>query len=195
MTIEIRGSHALALLTGAGLASAAIAVGAVGGAGTIHACVAKRGGALKIKATCGKRERALTWNVTGPAGPAGARGATGPAGPAGAPGTNGTNGAKGDAGNGVLLRDANNAIVGHVLSISTSAAVPLWLLMTPKGYAVTVDPTGHIPLASLAYANAGCTGTVYAASPFPASQILVKTIYALPAGPLKTVTGANANGV
>jgi hypothetical protein len=51
------------------------------GGGTLHACAAKHGGALRIAKSCKSSERAVTWNVTGP------KGARGPKGKAGADGS------------------------------------------------------------------------------------------------------------
>src|SRR4051794_29155421 len=128
-TVQLRSTHTLALLTGAGLATAAMAVAAAtGGSGAIHACVAKKSGAVRIAEKCRHSEHALAWNQTGPAGAMGATGAPGTAGAAGAPGAPGTNGTKGDkgdkgdVGNGVLLRDANGATIGHVLGGSGIAS-------------------------------------------------------------------------
>lgn len=50
---------------------------------TIHACVKRHGGALRIARHCSRRERALNWNQIGPPGAKGAKGATGPRGPTG----------------------------------------------------------------------------------------------------------------
>src|SRR4051794_24173779 len=143
MTIEIRGTHLVLLLAGAGLATAAIATGAASDH-QIHACVAKKSGAVKIKAHCGKGDRQVAWNVRGPVGARGAAGAVGPrgaTGPAGANGTNGTKGDKGDAGNGLLLRDANVSL-GHVIGTPAggfSPAPTLWQVLTSTGYYVLVN--------------------------------------------------------
>lgn len=60
----------------------ALMVSAHGGdTNLIHACVSNRNGSIYVvdanNLACGSRERALDWNILGPAGP------TGPAGPAG----------------------------------------------------------------------------------------------------------------
>jgi len=71
---------------------------------TIHACVKKNDGRLRIvgpASACRKKERALDWNTQGPKGDAGAPGPAGPAGPAGAKGDTGAQGpagAKGETG-------------------------------------------------------------------------------------------------
>jgi hypothetical protein len=65
------------------------AVASAAGATTIHACVNKKSGAMRIvsaKAKCRRTEHKLSWSSAGPTGPAGAPGATGAA---GAPGANG----------------------------------------------------------------------------------------------------------
>src|SRR5688572_25369382 len=72
--------------------------------GEIHACVWSFGGWVRVVAqpgSCRKYERALAWNVRGPAGeagPPGAPGAAGPPGPAGEPGAAGPPGPPGPAG-------------------------------------------------------------------------------------------------
>lgn len=53
-------------------------------AGVINACQNKKTGALAIKRKCSKREKKVSWNISGPAG------AAGPAGPAGPAGSNAT---------------------------------------------------------------------------------------------------------
>jgi hypothetical protein len=78
----------LLILAAAGTAYATIP----DGDGTIHACYADNGGALRVLdpstgATCAKREHALSWNEQGQPGPAGSPG------PAGAPGPPGASGA------------------------------------------------------------------------------------------------------
>lgn len=77
---------------------------------TIHACVQRDSGQVRIVGAneqCRRSETALAWNAEGPAGPAGAAGPAGPAaapgdigpaGPAGDPGPAGPAGATGNAG-------------------------------------------------------------------------------------------------
>jgi collagen triple helix repeat protein len=65
---------------------------------TIHACVQRDSGQVRVVSAneqCRRAETALEWNAEGPAGPTGA---AGPAGPAGAPGDRGPAGPKGDSG-------------------------------------------------------------------------------------------------
>ena len=70
----------------------------------VHACAGKKDGRLRTVdagSKCKRNERALQWNVQGPAGPAGAQGpagSAGPIGPAGAVGPAGPVGAAGPAG-------------------------------------------------------------------------------------------------
>lgn len=63
------------LAAGSGLAFAA------GGGGTLHGCVKKKSGALRLASSCKKSERAVSWNIVGPQGATGAAGAAGAAGP------------------------------------------------------------------------------------------------------------------
>jgi hypothetical protein len=71
---------------------------------TLHGCVSKHDGHLRIvsqPSRCSKRERAISFNregVRGPAGKSGARGAVGPAGPAGQTGAGGPQGPTGAQG-------------------------------------------------------------------------------------------------
>lgn len=69
-------------------------------AGVIHACAQKNTGALRAVAgqECRTSERALTWNVTGPAGAAGPPGPVGPQGPQGSQGPQGPQGSQGAQG-------------------------------------------------------------------------------------------------
>ena len=88
-------SALLAAAAGAGsLAYATILVNQ----SVIHGCAAQSNGALRLAAKCGKNERAVTWNNTGPAGARGATGLQGPAGSQGAAGATGATGATGAAG-------------------------------------------------------------------------------------------------
>ena len=95
-TFNIRG--ALVVLTAAGaLLLGALAAAPQAEAQTIHACVKKKGGAVRIvgaKTKCKKGETKLSWNTTGPAG------ITGLAGLPGATGATGATGAMGPMGPG-----------------------------------------------------------------------------------------------
>jgi hypothetical protein len=106
---------ALVLAAGTGWAVAATN----GSAGVIHACAAARGGALRLAASCHKRERAVAWNVQGVPGQNGNNGMNGSDGAPGATGTAGTARAYGlVAANGALTR-SKNATVTHDLNSAT----------------------------------------------------------------------------
>jgi hypothetical protein len=61
---------AVGLAACAGLLAAGGAGWALGatGASSIHACASKKNGALRLAARCGRKERAVSWSVQGPAG-------------------------------------------------------------------------------------------------------------------------------
>src|SRR5919201_5743136 len=91
---------ALPLVLAAGAALAAERSPARKANGVINACVKKAGGRVRIvrrAGQCRRKERALSWNIEGPAG---GRGASGPARAAGAPGRAGPAGAGGAPGAG-----------------------------------------------------------------------------------------------
>ncbi|MGN6256469.1 MAG: collagen-like triple helix repeat-containing protein [Solirubrobacterales bacterium] len=85
----------LAVLAALGASGWAVAAG--GSSSTIHACYAKRTGALRVAKACRNGEKAISWSKVGPQGPAGDRGPAGPTGAPGAPGTPGAEGAPGTA--------------------------------------------------------------------------------------------------
>ena len=123
-------------VTGAALGSR----GRDDGAGTIHACAARKDGRLRLVARprdCRRQERPVAWNVRGPhgepgpagrpgdpgprgpkgddgaagaAGAAGATGAAGPTGPRGPQGPTGPQGAKGDPGTSITALEALNGL-------------------------------------------------------------------------------------
>ena len=69
--------------------------------GTINGCVHKRSGVMRVPAQgkkCKRIERAIAWNIVGPAGQNGAPGAKGETGSTGPAGANGANGAIGPTG-------------------------------------------------------------------------------------------------
>jgi hypothetical protein len=87
-----------------GVALAALALSVSGGgayafaatsSGQMSACVHHVGGGLYSSARCGKQDKRMTWNATGPQGPHGARG---PQGQPGSPGPQGQTGSQGPAG-------------------------------------------------------------------------------------------------
>lgn len=102
-------SHESAVLIGLSIASGALILGglsvsasspqpASSATGVITACVAKKGGAMRVVSTAGKctrKEKVLTFNQ---AGPQGAPGQDGQPGPAGKPGDAGVPGAAGPTG-------------------------------------------------------------------------------------------------
>ncbi len=98
--------------------------------GQLTACVAKKSGVMrmvKVGAACKKRERAVTWGITGPVGSpgsAGLPGVSGPTGPTGERGFTGENGATGERGaQGVQgARGPSDAYVGrtNITPIATS---------------------------------------------------------------------------
>jgi hypothetical protein len=91
------GAVAAVLAAAAGAGSLAYATILVNQS-VIHGCAARSGGALRIASRCGKNERAVVWNNTGPAGAHGATGLQGPAGAQGAQGAAGATGATGAPG-------------------------------------------------------------------------------------------------
>jgi hypothetical protein len=77
------------------IAGVGIGLAAATPAGTIHACVAKSDGTLRVVHSahdCTGHEDALSFNSRGPRGPRGAPGPQGPQGPRGAPGSSGGGG-------------------------------------------------------------------------------------------------------
>ena len=78
----------------------------------IHACAAKRTGALRLAKSCNRHERAVSWAKVGPAGAAGARGSQG------SPGTNGQPGAP--ATKLFVLDDINGNVVRSSGGVSVS---------------------------------------------------------------------------
>lgn len=87
----------LALVLTAGGAAFAATGGIPGKDGTIHGCYLKKSGSLRVVARpkCRKGERALKWNVRGPAGPQGERGLQGEQGVQGNQGVQGVQGQQG----------------------------------------------------------------------------------------------------
>ncbi len=76
----------LAIAGGLVVASVGLAGMAMAGTGTgstIHGCVNRVTGQLRVSDECRRTENPITWNTRGPAGPRGATGATGAPGPVG----------------------------------------------------------------------------------------------------------------
>ncbi len=103
--------------------------------GTVSACYKKRSGALRVVSAtknCRAGERGLTWNARGPRGAAGPRGATG------APGTPGPSLAT------VTRQDADVAVGGAFVTISsTSVGVGRWVVSATAN-ALGTSPAGHL---------------------------------------------------
>ncbi len=108
----------LALVFAFAVPAGAVALHGRSGGPRIHACASRADGRLRLvqkAGACRARERAVSWNVSGPtgspgppgpAGAAGPSGAAGPAGRTGATGPAGPRGPKGDAGTTFASLDA-----------------------------------------------------------------------------------------
>ena len=138
-------------VVGAGIAGAA-----AGSQKTIHGCVSKRTGALRIARKCKRSERGISWNQKGPAGPqglpgaTGRTGATGPQGPAGQNGQNGQNGAPGSARAYADVSDAG----GH-LAFKTGAVQGFTGVRSPSAGIYCLTPVAGIsPATSTAVVTA-----------------------------------------
>jgi hypothetical protein len=94
---------------------------------TLHACAARKGGALRLAAHCATSERAVSWNATGPRGPRGPRGLAG---------TDGTDG----AGPAYLSRQSSSTLVGS----GPQTAVDT-MTLPPGDYLVTATATASSP--------------------------------------------------
>jgi type VI protein secretion system component Hcp len=123
--------------------------GALPGTGsTIHACIQKNSGALRVVGSakdCKKSERAISFAKEGPRGLAGRTGAQGPAGKDGAPGPQGPQGPQGPAG-----QDAPKAAPPHQAVIGTAT------LPVSSGSPIVFDVLGYDIKATGA---APCSGT------------------------------------
>jgi hypothetical protein len=148
--------------------------------GVIHACAAKRGGALRLSAPCKARERAITWNVQGLPGKDGSNGTNG------INGTDGANGAPGAAGTarafglvelrGTLSRSKNatvSRVATGVYCITPAAGIDV----TTTGIVATPDFTtdtttlGPPPVARSAHievasAHPNCPGNAFEVETF-----------------------------
>ena len=96
------------------------ATGGFSSGGTLRACANEEGAIrlLKPGKKCKKGQKAVAWNMTGPAGPKGASGVPGTTGAAGTPGAKGADGAKGETGEGsptawARVNEAGNLVAGH----------------------------------------------------------------------------------
>jgi len=96
-----RSAVALAVIVPVVGAASWVWAGEDGSSATIHACVDRKNGQVRIVAAgdgCRNSETALRWNAEGPPGPAGPQGPVGPAGQPGGPGPAGPQGQAGAAG-------------------------------------------------------------------------------------------------
>lgn len=87
-------------------------------------------------------------------GPMGAQGLPGPAGPIG---PTGATGATGPSGTGVRLLDANNVVLGNVVSAARNNVT----FVTSAGYMTTINWNGTFSPAQIYYTGATCTGSAY----------------------------------
>jgi hypothetical protein len=141
------GTVAVAVV-GAGIAGAA-----AGGGKPIHSCVSKASGVLRIAKKCKHRERAISWNQSGPAGPHGAQGATGRIGPQGPAGQNGQNGLNGAPGSARAYADVSDA--GGHLAFKTGAVQGFTAVRSPSGGVYCLTPAAGItPATSTAIVSA-----------------------------------------
>ena len=115
---------ACGLLIGGGLASSNATergVSAVSSQGRITACVLKKSGVMRMvpaPSFCKKKERAVTWNVSGPAGLSGDRGPRGP------------QGDKGDKGD----RGPSDTYIGYTAAVTgPSSGVTAAAVTVPPG--------------------------------------------------------------
>jgi hypothetical protein len=120
------------LLTISGAAVAATA----GGSKQISACVKAKGGAFYEAKKCGRGDRRLTWNQTGPAGVTGATGGTGPQGPPGTPGTAGT---PGTDGTGATTIDVKFTSQSGELTLATFSPITLKAACGTNGAGVSLE--------------------------------------------------------
>ena len=98
--------------------------------------------------------------ATGPTGPQGVQGPIGTQGlpgPIGPVGPTGATGATGPSGTGVRLLDANNAVLGNVVSAARSNVT----FVTTAGYMTTINWNGTFSPAQIYYTGATCTGSAY----------------------------------
>lgn len=162
LAVTIAAMAAVAALGGGGWALAA-------SGGSIHACANKKTGSLRVAAKCKRRERAISWSVTGPVGPAGAngaRGSQGPAGPAGPAGGTGPQGLPGPTGPAGTARDVG-AVFPGTSPVFRAEGLKGWVAVTNTGtgsYCLTPDSTAtqsnSALLLSLGGGGSGAAGFV-----------------------------------
>lgn len=98
--------------------------------------------------------------ATGPTGPQGVQGPTGIQGlpgPTGPAGPTGATGATGPSGTGVRLIDANDVVLGNVVSAARNSVT----FVTSAGYMTTINWNGTFSPAQIYYTGATCTGSAY----------------------------------
>jgi hypothetical protein len=147
----LAGGGTPALAAGAALLAAGGGYAIAAGAGTIHACANKHGGALRVAGHCKRSERALSWNMVGPTGPRGSTGQTGPMGPMGGTGPAGP--ITGTLPRGVTLKGT------YFINSPTSAGGQAASQPISFGLQLAAAPTVHY-IPSAGTVPAGCSGTV-----------------------------------
>lgn len=120
------------------------------------------------------------------------KGATGPLGPQGPPGA---------AGNGVLVRDANGALIGELIDDPSVASLGGPTVVTPGGYALTLGWDGSLPARppNIPYALPNCQGPAYLGTGAGSETVTTSTkrlvyeiapgTFEVPARPTSSVTG------
>lgn len=119
-------------------------------------------------------------------------GPTGPVGPPGAPGL---------AGNGALVEDANGALIGQLIDDPSVASLGGPTVLTPGGYALTLDWNGGLPPrpSFIPYAEPNCQGPAYLGTGAGSSTVTTSTkrllyesspgTFQVPAKPTSSVIG------
>ena len=142
----------------AGAAGATGATGPVGPSGPTGAT-----GPQGVTGPAGPQGPVGSQGPQGPIGPTGSQGVQGPTGmqglpgPAGPIGPTGATGATGPSGTGVRLLDANNAVLGDVVSAARNSVT----FVTSGGYMTTINWNGTFSPAQIYYTGATCTGSAY----------------------------------
>ncbi len=129
---------------------------------------------------------------------AGPRGKAGPLGPAGPPGPTGP------SGNGVLVKDANGALIGQLIDDPSVASLEGPTVVTPGGYALTLGWDGSLPAkpAVIPYALPNCQGPAYLGTGAGSTAVTTSTkrllyesapgTFKVPASPTSSVTGVGS---
>jgi hypothetical protein len=156
LVVDVVGYYSGAVVTSLNGESGAVEI--VGGT---NVTVTTTAGTLTLDAplTAGPEGPTGPAGPTGAIGPQGAQGPTGPQGPAGATGAAGPQGpvgATGPAGSGAVVKDANGATLGFLITQSGYGPT----VLTSTGYQVTVPWNGNLNSlknAQMYFNNAGCT--------------------------------------